>query len=122
MPPHDDEYHFRTLAKGLIDKWHALLNANKPVEGVRLPVGVPVSVAAGADADVNPAMAAAPLGRNLALRKDKMKNVANQAEVTRPAKGLDLNGKGAFVAFCGLACLLFLYNFRGGAKCSCAYL
>lgn len=27
--PRDDEFHFRTRAKALVDKWHVILSANK---------------------------------------------------------------------------------------------
>jgi len=31
--PGDDEFNFRTRAKNLVDKWHQILNANKPTTG-----------------------------------------------------------------------------------------
>jgi hypothetical protein len=30
--PRDDEFKFRVRAKALVDKWHAILGANKPTE------------------------------------------------------------------------------------------
>ncbi|KAF8883068.1 hypothetical protein CPB84DRAFT_1817097 [Gymnopilus junonius] len=33
MPPRDDDFHFRTRAKSLVDKWHQILNANKAAPG-----------------------------------------------------------------------------------------
>ncbi|KAF7343095.1 PWWP domain-containing protein [Mycena venus] len=31
--PRDDEFHFRDRAKALVDKWHGILNSNKPANG-----------------------------------------------------------------------------------------
>lgn len=31
--PRDDEFNFRDRAKALVDKWHQILNANKPANG-----------------------------------------------------------------------------------------
>ena len=31
--PRDDEFNFRIRAKNLVDKWHQILNANKPSTG-----------------------------------------------------------------------------------------
>ncbi|KAG9316800.1 hypothetical protein JVU11DRAFT_2865 [Chiua virens] len=45
--PRDEEYKFRTRAKALVDKWHAILGANKPTEN-------------GVDATANGAPADAP--------------------------------------------------------------
>jgi len=74
-PPRENEFNFRKRAKALVDKWHQILNANKPANGS------PVSAAGGqrsngnADAD-----------------KDKMED-----EVTSATKNLDLNWKGPSV-------------------------
>ena len=37
IPPRDEDFHFRARAKGLVDKWHRILNANKPA-GVTSPI------------------------------------------------------------------------------------
>ncbi|KIM69674.1 hypothetical protein SCLCIDRAFT_1208172 [Scleroderma citrinum Foug A] len=42
--PRDDEFHFRTRAKALVDKWHTILGSSKTTEagGEAVPNGAPV--------------------------------------------------------------------------------
>jgi len=63
--PLDEEFKFRARAKSLVEKWHEILNANKP--GVESPT-------------------------EITLNGKSDERVAD--EVTRGTKNLDLNGKG----------------------------
>jgi hypothetical protein len=61
--PRDEEFNFRARAKNLVEKWHQILNANKPVpespiEATGYPNGkpsdkVPDLVTQGAKIDLN---------------------------------------------------------------------
>ncbi|KIM45736.1 hypothetical protein M413DRAFT_66307 [Hebeloma cylindrosporum] len=81
-PPRENEFNFRKRAKALVDKWHQILNANKPANGS------PVSAAGGQ--------------RNGNAEGDKEKT---EDEVTSATKNLDLNWK-------GLCLFLFLEHGR----------
>jgi hypothetical protein len=37
--PRDDEFHFRSRAKALVDKWHVILSANKDAGANGTPAG-----------------------------------------------------------------------------------
>ncbi|KAF8149342.1 hypothetical protein B0H34DRAFT_785371 [Crassisporium funariophilum] len=71
--PRDDEFKFRARAKDLVDKWHQILNANKPGNG-----SPTTSVAGGTQTN----------------GKDK-KDKEGDDEVLKGTKNLDLNGAGA---------------------------
>lgn len=73
--PHDDEFKFRTRAKDLVDKWHQILNANKPLNGS------PTTSTAGQT--------------NGKSDKEKTKD-KEEDEVTKGTKNLDLNGKSSY--------------------------
>ncbi len=68
--PRDEEFNFRARAKNLVEKWHQILNANKPVpespvETTGYPNGKP---------------------------NDKVPDA-----ITHGTKNLDLNGKGLLI-------------------------
>lgn len=65
--PRDDEFKFRARAKSLVEKWHEILNANKP--GTESP---------------------AETTEHLNGKSDEK----GTDEVTQSTKNLDLNGKG----------------------------
>lgn len=69
--PRDDDFNFRTRAKNLVDKWHQILNANKP------PTGSPAASNSG------------PANGKLdqEFTKEKVED-----EVTKGTKNIDLNG------------------------------
>jgi hypothetical protein len=69
--PRDDEYNFRTRAKNLVDKWHQILNANKPSTG---------SPAASTSGQANGKL-------DQEITKDKEEDA-----VTKGTKNIDLNG------------------------------
>lgn len=69
--PRDDEFNFRTRAKNLVDKWHQILNANKP------PTGSPAASTSG--------QANGKLDQE--ITKDKEEDA-----VTKATKNIDLNG------------------------------
>ena len=68
--PRDDEFNFRTRAKNLVDKWHQILNANKPSTG-------------------SPAASTGPANGKLdqEVTKDKEEDA-----MTKGTKNIDLNG------------------------------
>lgn len=78
IPPRENEFNFRKRAKALVDKWHQILNANKPTNGS------PMSAAGGPRSNGHAEM-------DLDKEKDKMED-----EVTSATKNLDLNWKGVF--------------------------
>jgi hypothetical protein len=65
--PRDDDFKFRARAKSLVEKWHEILNANKP--GVESPTET--------------------TGHLNGKSEEKVTD-----DVTRSTKNLDLNGKG----------------------------
>lgn len=69
--PRDDDFNFRTRAKNLVDKWHQILNANKPLTG---------SPDASASGQANGKM-------DQEITKDKEEDA-----VTKGTKNIDLNG------------------------------
>ena len=69
--PRDDDFNFRTRAKNLVDKWHQILNANKPSTG---------SPAASTSGPANGKM-----DQEIAKEKD-------EDAVTKATKNIDLNG------------------------------
>ena len=73
--PRDDEFNFRTRAKNLVDKWHQILNANKPSTG---------SPAASTSGQAN-----GKLDQEVTqeITKDKEEDA-----VTKATKNIDLNG------------------------------
>ncbi|KAF8814822.1 Tudor/PWWP/MBT [Phlegmacium glaucopus] len=77
--PRDDEFKFRTRAKDLVDKWHQILNANKP------PNGSPTTSTAGQT--------------NGKSDKEQTK-LKDEDEVTQGTKNLDLNGKSSYSRTC----------------------
>ncbi|KAJ3509855.1 hypothetical protein NLJ89_g5000 [Agrocybe chaxingu] len=81
--PRDGEFKFRARAKALVDKWHQILNANKPVNGS------PTS------------------GQGQANGKTSEKGNARAGEgadeVTRGTRNLDLNGNDAIGSPVGAA-------------------
>ena len=91
--PRDDEFKFRTRAKDLVDKWHQILNANKP------PNGSPTTSTAG----------------HTNGKSDKVKTKdKDEDEVTKGTKQLDLNGKSSYwrIHFCAtlLTCQLWPWS------------
>ncbi|PPQ95931.1 hypothetical protein CVT26_016152 [Gymnopilus dilepis] len=88
MPPRDEEFHFRTRAKSLVDKWHQILNANKPAAG-----GSP-SASAAAPATNGATKEAKEEGGAPGPVEDAA-TAANTEEVTNGTKNIDLNGKGS---------------------------
>lgn len=88
MPPRDDEFKFRARAKGLVDKWHQILNANKPNT-----TGSP-SVAQANGKVVNDEKTEAESENKKEEGADA--DAEADAEVTQGTKNLDINGKGAF--------------------------
>jgi hypothetical protein len=71
--PGDDEFKFRIRAKNLVDKWHQILNANKPSTG---------------------SPAASTAGR--ADGKADKENTKDEDVVTNGTKNIDLNGTGSY--------------------------
>jgi hypothetical protein len=69
--PRDDDFNFRIRAKNLVDKWHQILNANKP------PTGSPAASTSGQ--------------ANGKLDQETTKNKDEDA-VTKATKNIDLNG------------------------------
>ena len=69
--PRDDDFNFRIRAKNLVDKWHQILNANKP------PTGSPAASTSGQ--------------ANGKLDQETTKNKDEDA-VTKGTKNIDLNG------------------------------
>ncbi|KAF8955661.1 hypothetical protein BDZ97DRAFT_1764643, partial [Flammula alnicola] len=72
IPPRDEEFKFRARAKGLVDKWHQILNANKPANG-------------------SPSASAA--GQTNGKSEKTAEQSKDEDEVTQGTKTLDLNGK-----------------------------
>lgn len=72
--PGDDEFKFRTRAKDLVDKWHQILNANKP------PNGSPTTSTGQT---------------NGKLDKENLKD-KEEDDVTKGTQNLDLNGEGSY--------------------------
>ena len=73
--PRDDEFNFRIRAKNLVDKWHQILNANKPSTGS--PTGSTSGPANGKlDQEITQE-----------ITKDKEEDA-----VTKATKNIDLNG------------------------------
>jgi hypothetical protein len=67
--PGDDEFKFRIRAKNLVDKWHQILNANKPT------TGSPAASTAGQ-----------------VTGKSGKESTKDEDVVTNGTKNLDLNG------------------------------
>ncbi|KAF9547332.1 hypothetical protein CPC08DRAFT_715826 [Agrocybe pediades] len=76
VPPRDDEFKFRARAKGLVDKWHQILNANK---------GAPATSTTTNGAEKEKAED----------KETKEKEEKEEAAVTEKAEKLDLNGGGS---------------------------
>ena len=81
--PRDDDFNFRLRAKNLVDKWHQILNANKP------PTGSPAASTSG--------QANGKLDQE--VTKDKEEDA-----VTKATKNIDLNG-----SYWKLFTLLFVF-------------
>lgn len=58
--PRDDEFHFRSRAKALVDKWHVILSANK--DGGQGTNGTPAGSSPTAPSKVDKAEEEAPNG------------------------------------------------------------
>lgn len=84
--PRDDEFKFRRRAKDLVDKWHQILNANKPSNG-----SPTTSIAGQANGKSD---------------KEKTKD-KDEDEVTKITKNLDLNGKSSYWRTCSSSSCLF---------------
>lgn len=80
-PPLDTDFRFRSRAKGLVERWHQILNANKPA-------GAP---AASPDAkkDGSPGKKSAS-----PAKESKSADAQAEAEVIKATNGIDLNGAG----------------------------
>lgn len=92
MPPRDADFRFRARAKGLVDKWHRILNANKPGGGAS-GAGVTSPVSAGGKG-AGAGKGLAGLGRGLNGEGDEEKDQTEGVE--EAVENIDLNGKGAF--------------------------
>lgn len=81
MPPRDEEFHFRTRAKSMVDKWHQILNANKPGPGSP-------TISAIGNAPAN--------GKTTTTTESATAALATPGadEVTKATENIDLNGKG----------------------------
>lgn len=75
IPPRDEDFHFRARAKGLVDKWHRILNANKPAGVTSLISAGPGKMNGGGD----------------------LKEVTKEQLVEEGVTNLDINGKGALL-------------------------
>lgn len=73
IPPRDEDFQFRARAKGLVDKWHRILNANKPGGGVTSPISAGPGKMNGGGA---------------------LKDAAKEQLVEEGVTNLDINGKG----------------------------
>jgi hypothetical protein len=85
IPPRESEFNFRKRAKALVDKWHQILNANKPTNGS------PAGSATGGQ----------QTNGNAEVDKDKDKV---EDEITSGTKNLDLNWKGTCFFYPMLDC------------------
>lgn len=82
IPPRDDEFKFRARAKGLVDKWHQILNANKAANG---------SPTASGPGQTN----GKPSSPAAAATEKK-----DEEDVTNGTEKLDLNGNSEYNCFC----------------------
>ncbi|KAF9474737.1 hypothetical protein BDN70DRAFT_815172, partial [Pholiota conissans] len=80
IPPRDADYSFRARAKGLVDKWQRILNANKPVG------------AGGSPEEAKEEPVVAKAGKT----EEKLNGNAKVEvkSVEEGVAGVDLNGKG----------------------------
>lgn len=93
--PRDDDFNFRTRAKNLVDKWHQILNANKPSTG---------SPAASTSGQANGKL-------DQEITKDKEEDA-----VTKGTKNIDLNGS-YWRSFSLLLCLFGRHCWRESFYC-----
>lgn len=81
-PPLDTDYRFRARAKGLVERWHQILNANKP--------------AGGPTASPNSKETTSGKKSGSPTKENKSADAQAEAEVIKATNGIDLNGAGMF--------------------------
>ena len=81
--PRDNEFHFRTRARALVERWQDILNAHKQSSPAPLSVPPTLSGVEGLKMSMNGAL-------EVSARSDA-------EEVTKGTRDLDLNGTGYFL-------------------------